>query len=83
MATDKELLNKSDLEEYTKFCLSKGWKLKNKPNIKYEVLRMTNTTARHPLIVYTSSKQSDFYTVYRDSLIMCNAFLAAKQSKEL
>ncbi|BCG50204.1 hypothetical protein [Ralstonia phage RP13] len=76
----RQTLLKTDLDNFKSFCLNGGWKevaLKG----EYEVLRMKKEGAQHPMIVYTSEKDTPYFTVFKASANLAEAFYARKNNQ--
>lgn len=75
-------LHVNKLEEYTVFCVERGWKL-DKPVGDWEVLRMRHPDVRMPLLVHkrlTTGNNTPLvhYTTNGESTRMLKQFLARR-----
>lgn len=59
---NKHTLHKTHLSDFVKWLEANGWKVL-KPKDYYEVLRATHPNWQHPLLVYTSLRDPQHYTV--------------------
>ena len=72
-------LHVTKLQDFAHYCTIKGW-VEEPTKGEYEVLRMTRTQSKHPLLIYRRGVPTEHYTVSGVATILVAAYLRDKRT---
>jgi len=72
-------LHVNALRKFADYCTAKGW-VEEPSKGEYEVLRMTRTQSKYPLLIYRRLRQTEHYTVSGVATILVAAYLRDKRN---